>query len=178
MGKQIEYYIEYEFFVSIAQRALDLGCKIAKEARNGKVIISDAVDIISKDEYSYYFYIPEAGKFKIIQTGEKERLDNGYSSSGITLIEATPTKVSSESKRIQRGRLFCISDYYDEDGQIIKRPDCVTKTYNSLVRYIKKNVPYVETKRTILKDGREFIYKDYVCDKYLYLKEKEGYSLV
>ena len=48
MGKQIEYYIEYEFFVSIAQRALDLGCKIAKEARNGKVIISDAVDIIPK----------------------------------------------------------------------------------------------------------------------------------
>ena len=43
-----------------------------------------------------------------------------------------------EKKRITRGRLFCISDYYNDDGELIKRPDCVTKVYNALARYVKK----------------------------------------
>ena len=31
LGKQINYYIEYDSFVLLAQKALDLGCKIIKE---------------------------------------------------------------------------------------------------------------------------------------------------
>ena len=178
MGKQIEYYIEYEMFLSIAQKALDLGCKIIKnDTWNGKVIVSDSIDIISQDFFYYYFYIPEAGEYIIKESEGKECLDHGYSSSGITLIEATPTIVRSEEKRIQRGRLFCISDYYDEEDKLIKRPDCVTKVYSVLVRHIKKNVPYVETNRTILKDGREYIYKKYVCDRYYSLMKNDGYKL-
>lgn len=66
MGKQIEYYIEHEMFLSIAQKALDLGCKIIKnDTWNGKVIVSDSIDIISQDFFFYYFYVPEAGEYII-----------------------------------------------------------------------------------------------------------------
>ena len=37
-----------------------------------------------------------------------------------------------------------ISDYYDADCNLIKRPDCVTKAYESLARYVKKLAPYTE----------------------------------
>ena len=177
MGKQIEYYIEFETFISIAEKALDLGCKIIKnDTKNGKVIESDSVDIISSDCYFYHFYVPEAGTYRIKRINGKEYLDHGYSSSGITLIEAMPTILRVDEKRIQRGRLFCVSDYYDEEGKNVRRPDCVTKIYNALANYVKKKTPYVETGRTVLKDGREYIYKKYVCDKYLNLIQNEGYS--
>lgn len=51
------------------------------------------MDIISQDSYFYYFHVPEAGDYRIKSVMGKDYLDSGYSSSGITLIEATPTIV-------------------------------------------------------------------------------------
>lgn len=56
MGKQINYYIEYDSFVLLAQKALDLGCKIIKEdLLKGVVIESDSIDILSEECKVYYF---------------------------------------------------------------------------------------------------------------------------
>lgn len=53
LGKQINYYIEYDSFVLLAQKALDLGCKIIKEdLLKGVVIESDSIDILSEECYS------------------------------------------------------------------------------------------------------------------------------
>ena len=58
MGKQINYFIEYDNFISLAQKALEVGCKILKEdLKTGVVIESDSTDIISKEWLYYYFYI-------------------------------------------------------------------------------------------------------------------------
>ena len=67
---------------------------------------------------------------------------------GMPLIEASyssivnePTGVagSRQKKEIHRARIYCISGYYDENEKYIPRPDCLTKVYHSLVRYVKKD---------------------------------------
>lgn len=183
MGKQIEFFIEYELFVSVAQKALDCGCKIIKvDTVKGVVTESDSVDVISSDLHGcwYYFHVPEAGGYRVDRTGEREQLDHGYSSSGNTLIEASPTRIRSDEKKLTRGRLYCISGYYDEDGQWIERPDCVTKIYNSLARYVKKIAPYTEVDHYVVNPvyaGRKVMSKEYISKECLSLVKDQDYTL-
>ena len=106
--------------------------------QKGVVIESDSIDILSEECKVYYFYIPEAGEYKVEMIGNKERIDYGYSASGVTMIKASMSTILNDNKEITRGRLYCITDYYDEEGNLIKRLDLVTKIYNALARYVKK----------------------------------------
>lgn len=183
MGKQIEFYIEYELFVSVAQKALDCGCKIIKvDTVKGVVIESDSVDVISSDYHGcwYYFNVPEAGEYRVDRTGDREQLDHGFSSSGNTLIEASPTRIRSDGKKLTRGRLYCISGYYDEEGQWIERPECVNRIYNSLARYVKKIAPYTEVEHYVVNpmySGRKVTSKEYISKECLSLAENQDYIL-
>ena len=83
-------------------------------------------------------------------------------------------------KIIRKARLYCITDYYDENGNLIKRPECVTKTYNSLTRYVKKLAPYTELTDTFIsmKDDTylqeiEYKHKEYITNYCLKLRESE-----
>lgn len=144
MGKQINYYMEYESFVLVAKKALDLGCEIIKrDTKANEIIASRSADIITKDCINYYFHVPEAGDFAVKTTPDGIKyVDSGYSASGSTLIEAGFSYINAEEKRVNRGRLYCISDYYDKNGEQVKRPDCVTKKYDSLARYVRKLAPF------------------------------------
>lgn len=181
MGKQINYCIDYDTFILLARKALEYGCKIIKEdSKAGVVTESDSVDIISKDCFRYYFHVPEAGKYVIKKAGEKEYVDQGYSSSGVTLIEAETTIIRETKKEIQRGRLFCVSGYYDGEGHYVNRPDCVTKIYNALVRYLKKQVLYLDVEHYVFNpiyEGRKFVSKEYITTKCLWLVNDEDYAL-
>ena len=59
MGKQINYYMEYDSFILLAKKAIELGCEIFhfsdEHLKRGY-----SPDIISKDNRSYCFHIPEA----------------------------------------------------------------------------------------------------------------------
>ena len=143
MGKQINYYMEYDSFILLAKKAIELGCEI--------IPFSDEVikreyspDLIKKDNLSYCFHVPEAGEYETEQHNGKEYVVRGYSASGSTIIEAGFSFINSKEKFITRSRIYCITDYYDADGNLIKRPDCVTKAYDSLSRYVKKLAPYTE----------------------------------
>ena len=67
MGKQINYFMDYDSFLLLAQKAVDLGCTIIKQDLDlGKIIESDDIHIIAP--YSerfgakdYYFHLPKAG---------------------------------------------------------------------------------------------------------------------
>ena len=181
MGKQISFYIEYELTVMLAEKALEYGCKIIKnDAVNGSVIESNTTDIISKKFDVYYFHVPEAGKYSVKKSCDRETIDDGYNESGITLIEFMPTVFRNGKKELQRGRLFCISDYYDEEGQVIKRPDCVTKVYNVLSRYVKKIAPYTEVEHYVFNpmySGKKFTTKKYISKECLSLVEEKDYAL-
>ncbi len=179
MGKQIQFYMEYELIVMVAQKALDLGCKIIKDdVANGIVTEADSTDIIASGFGWYYFHVPEAGKYSLKQSYGKDTVDHGYNASGITLIELMPSTIREEEKKLHWGRLFCITDYYDEDSNLIPRPDCVTKVYNALARYVRKITNYVEIDRITLRDGRECIRKEHISDKLWNMVENEGYKLI
>lgn len=183
MGKQINYWLGYEEFLQIAQEALDCGCIIMK-AVSEKLVSGRTLEIVTKDEHNYWFYVPEAGDLsgQTIPVEAKEIC--GYSSAGNAVIEAGFSFRKDESKKITRSRLFVISGYYDEQGEYIPRPECVTKIYNRLVRVVKKIAPYTELTDICYNyneknqcDSREYKHKEYITPEYFKLKECEHYKL-
>lgn len=179
MGKQINYYMEYESFLLVAEKALELGCEIIRD-RDGKIIRGYTTDVITRDINRYYFRVPEAGEIATEERYGKTYVKRGYCASGASIIEAGYSFFRPEKKEIQRERLFCISDYFDEDGNLIKRPDCVTKIYESLARYVKKIAPYTELEHYVanpMYEGRKFTTKEYITPKCLELL-KDDYTFM
>lgn len=160
MGKQINYWMDYDNFLLVAQKAVDLGCYIIKEdAQTGKVIKSKDIEIIKEDRKDYYFYLAEAGYSYITNSGKK--------------------------KTISRARLYCISGYYDESGEYIERPECLTKVYHALARFVKKVAPYTELTDVLISnrdenygEKYEYKHKEYVTEKCLKMRNEEGYRLL
>lgn len=188
MGKQINYYMDYESFLQVAQLALECGCIIIKEdlkSRPTKVIQSRDISVVTRDCWDYYFYLPEAGEL-IINTYEiGERLDHGTGKGGNALIEAGFMIIREDTKEIRSNRMYAATGYYEEDGTWIPRSDCLTKVYNKLVRLVKKLAPYTEITDTITRTDREhhlekkkWSHKEYVTDYCLRLRNEQGYKLV
>lgn len=199
MGKQINYWMDYDSFVLLAQKAVELGCTIVKEGLEpGTVEESKNLSIVTPygEHYCtrYYFHCLEAGDIKInrLENG-KEHLDCSYTATGNAVIEADysfminePTGVAGtkRKKMIRKARLYCITGYYDEKGAYIPRPKCLTKVYNALARYVKKLAPATELTSTWTSTrdenyGKEIAYKhkEYITKACLELVEKEGYQL-
>lgn len=70
MGKQINYWMDYDNFLLVAQMAVDLGCTVVKEdLKIGKVIESKDAGIIppygTSNYPGYYFHLPEAGAIEV-----------------------------------------------------------------------------------------------------------------
>ncbi len=93
--------------------------------------------------------------------------------------------VYEEMKKITRSRLFAISGYYDESGEYIPRPECLTKVYNRLARTVKKVAPYTEltdyiisTRDSSYLQEKEWRHKEYVSPAYLALRTSLKYELV
>lgn len=183
MGKQINYWLGYEDFLKIAQVALDCGCIIIKKVSE-KLIYGQGLDIVTEHEHYYWFYVSEAGALSGKTLPFNDNDIQGYSPVGNTVIEAGFSFKNDKSKTITRSRLFVISGYYDEQGEYISRPECVTKIYNKLVRITKKVAPLTELidKYTSIKDDTylhevEWKHKEYITPEYLNLKESNNYKL-
>ena len=184
MGKQINYWLGYTDFLQIAQAALDCGCVIIKPTPE-KLIYGQTLDTVTADQHCYYFYLPEAGALMGQQIPFQNGNLSGYNAIGNTVIEAGFSFIHEEKKKITRSRLFAISGYYDESGEYIPRPDCLTKTYNRLVRVAKKAAPYTEltdyiisTRDSSYLQKKEWKHKEYVSPSYLALRAAQKYELV
>ena len=194
MGKQVNYWMDFDSFLLLAKKAVDLGCTIFKEDRNlGRVIESKDTSIVTANQNQYYFHFAEAGDISIKMMYGREVLDRCYSACSNSIIEAgysyvlnEPTGVggTQRKKEIRRARIYCQSGYYDEQGEYIQRPECLTKIYNSLARYVKKLAPYTELTdlRISTRDedyGREYEYrhKEYITDACMDMVNKDGYKL-
>ena len=182
MGKQINYWMEYESFLLLARRAVELGCTIMKEDA-GKVVESTDAGIVTPDCRYYYFHLPEAGTAAVHVCHGRERVDHGFSASGNSLIEAGYSFITEE-KEIRRARIYCITGYYDGNNACICRPECLTKVYSALARYVKKIAPRTELvdTRISMRDenyGEEYEYrhKEYVTEACMELVNNEGYRL-
>lgn len=183
MGKQINYYMGYEDFLTIAQKALECGCKILKRA-DGKIVQSEFIDFVTEDEKRYCFYLPEAGELcaKILPNGHE--MIGGYTTSGNVVIEADYSFIDAGNKGISKARLWVTSGYYDEQGEWIPRPDCLEKVYNKLVRVVKKAAPYTELTDTYISrreedylQEKEYKHKEYISPECLRLRNEQKYRL-
>lgn len=193
MGKQLTYWMDYDSFLLVAQKAVDLGCTIVKEDLNsGKVIESRDVSIVTQDEKRYYFHLLDAGAIKTHTVNGKERLDRGFNAGGNAIIEAGYSIINESTgpcgnrkkKEIIRARIYCIAGYYDENDEYIPRPECLTKAYNSLARYVKKVAPDTEivdvrVSKKYEDYGKEYEYrtKVYITRTCLDMVNNEGYKL-
>lgn len=61
MSKKISYYLEFDGFLQLAQKALDLGCSIICEDKNTGVLTqSRDIGIITQNRgIFWYFYLPK-----------------------------------------------------------------------------------------------------------------------
>lgn len=182
MGKQINYYIGYNDFLSIAQKALDSGCEILA-VEQGRVLRSNHISIVTPDRYNYYFYLPEAGPLDIQIRNNQETI-GGYNASGNVLIEAGFSRINHSGKTISRARLFSISGYYEVGGEWVERPACMKKLYDKLVRLVKKTAPYTELTDLIFStiagncgSTYEWTHKEYITPELLALKNDKKYKL-
>lgn len=184
MGKQINYWLGYEDFLKIAQTALDCGCIIIKNDSE-KLIYGQSLDIVTKQEHDYWFYVPEAGALSgnMIPFHDDD-LFGIDSPVGNTVIKAGFSFKDDKRKIITRSRLFVISGYYDEHGEYISRPECLTKIYHKLVRTVKKIAPfteltdiYISKKDSAYLQEAEWKHKEYITPEYLKLKECNEYKL-
>lgn len=142
MGKQINYYMDFNDFRQLAQYALDIGCVIGKQ-ENGKIVSSNSVDIVMQDYKKYFFYLPETGKV-LIQLQEDKQQIGGYNKSGNVVIEANFSRIWHDRKEISRGRLFLNTGYYNAQEKRIDSLEYMKKIYEQLKRKVKKIAPYTE----------------------------------
>lgn len=59
MGKQINYYMEYESFIRIAEKALELGCEIIQAEHANQISRGFSADLVTPDCKSYFFHVPK-----------------------------------------------------------------------------------------------------------------------
>lgn len=82
---------------------------------------------IGNGKTNYYFYMPEAGTLMAQQIPFQSEQLIGYNAAGNTIIEAGFSFIHDNKKEITKSRLFVISGYYNETGEYIARPKCLTQ---------------------------------------------------
>nr|WP_314458959.1 hypothetical protein [uncultured Clostridium sp.] len=167
MGKQINFYIEKEFEEKLIQQIFNEGFVIVAEDLDEKMLVTyDEFQKVNPKVYIMYLYKKNFGKL-VIDKDCEFRLDSLRS----PIIELTRTLIKNDKKIVTRGRLWVETKYYDENGEIILKDSILTKEYNSLVKWIKKNVPNQEVMKG------EYIIKEYVTD-YIRNLTDNGFKLI
>lgn len=90
MGKQLNYWMDYDSFVLLAKKALELGFVIyrRKADENGKLVFGTNIDVVAKDEKDYFFHLPEAGEIVISVCNGRETVNHGIGKGSNAIIEA------------------------------------------------------------------------------------------
>lgn len=178
---QINFWMEYDAFVQVAQAAVSYGCVLIKKTADGKHISGTDISIVSKDAQSYYFYVPEAGAFPVETIHGYEFIAHG--ASALTVISADYSIVMEGGKEITRGRLYASPEEFGENDYI-SRPDCVTNIYRKLVELVKKLAPYTEftgsyisTKEPEFLQEKAWARREFISPQILQQKVKGNYAL-
>ena len=180
MGKQINYYMGYKDFLSVAQTALNYGCIIYRHSfENGKwkLIGGTTLDIIKENCCRYYFHIPAIGNIHIDLKSDNQYVSND---SLFAIIEAGFSMPNEEEHLIVSNRLYIITGRYADDGNWVSRSDMLTQIYNKLARVVKKTAPYTEVEHFVVNpmyEGKKFKSKKYISPDYYDLAQNKGYIL-
>ena len=178
MGKQINYYMGYRDFLSVAQAALNSGCIIYRRSfENDKWISGTTLDSITPNCRKYYFHYPAIGNFDVELISDKQYVP--YDSL-LNVIEAGFSIPNEEKHLIVSNRLYVITGRYADDGNWVPRSEMLTKVYNKLVRVVKKIAPYTEVEHFVVNpmyEGKKFKRKKYISSDYYDLVQNKDYIL-
>lgn len=180
MGKQINYYMGRQDFLTVAQTALDYGCTILRrEKREGKLALEVGHDLSVVTEHSpFYFFLPPGTATPSNWMELMHFCDQGK------LVEAGYSHIDRQKKKIVSARLYVITGYYDRQGAFVPRNEAITELYKKLVRIAKKVAPYTEltdryisTREETYLQEIEYKHKEYITAECLALRNNEGYVL-
>lgn len=134
MGKQVNYYMNYESFLQVAQTALDAGCLIIRRDHTDEkqLPMADISAVIPECNF-YYFYLPELGELEYKTDIYGKYYLNASGKLELAIIEAGFSKHPADQARI-----FITTGYYDEYEKWIPRSERLTKVYEKLARKAKK----------------------------------------
>lgn len=145
MGRQINYYMDFDNFLVVAQAALDEGCLIVSRTHTPTPPVPGAgLSAITSDESMYYFYLPELAPLEHgIDNFGNYYVKSFATQCGLALIAAgysrRPAANSTESA--SPARLYMPTGFY-LDGVWVPRHERTEHVYNRLVRVVKRVAPY------------------------------------
>lgn len=134
MGKQFNYYADYDLSLRIREMALSLGLEIIKQnPRSKQITRAHSADDFSR-EYNIFFYDEPLGVLSF--HGHTGLINDGSS----PVIQVSQTKVNHEEECVYRGRLWVSTSHYDANGaKIVTAPELIKK-YTRLAASIRRNV--------------------------------------
>ncbi len=182
MGKQIIYWMEYESFLKLAEKAVSIGMNIIKKS-DGKIIESDNISIVTEDCVDYYFHLPELGAYKIDDYGSYQSI-NTTGISGNMIIGTGFSRIDSNARHIIQHRMYIQDGYFSSSGEWMKIPDKLNEAYDTLVDCVKELAPYTEITDTYISRREEnynqrveYKRNDYISPYCLDLKNNRHYSI-
>ncbi len=182
MGKQIIYWMEYESFLKLADRALSIGMRILKKNAD-KIVGSDNISIVTKDCVDYYFYLPELDAYHVDDFGSYHSID-ATGISGNVLIGTGFSRIDSNARYIFQHRMYVQDGYFSSSGDWIKIPEKLSAAYDILEAYVKEIAPYTEVIDTYISRREEnynqrveYKRSDYISPYCLDLKNNKSYSI-
>lgn len=151
MGKQINYFMDYETFRTIAEKALELGAVIIRREEFSERQSRD-ISIVIPEIQRYKFFFPEHADGP---EDDKATIEAGYS--------------RIQGRTILPERMYIVSGRYDYSGNWVPRPKEMDQIYSALVRLAKKQMLYKICK------GRDR--KDYITPAFDELVETKHHVL-
>lgn len=139
MGKQINYYMDYESFLKVVQVALDEGCLLLDRSHKSEPSLPTKDLSITQDSNLFWLYLPELAPLEYGQDMYGNYYVNGNSTAlSLALIEIGYSERSDKRMSLSRSRIYVSTGYYDQDGRWIARSERLTKVYDKLARTVKK----------------------------------------
>lgn len=159
MGRQINFYMSK----SVQEAFIDYLCQ------NNFLFLNyqaEYIDKITSDNiFDLYLYKHNYGDIIICQDYVK-RIDSLKS----PVIEFQKTTIKENEKKVLRGRLWLLPQYYNDEGIKVKKEEALLKDYQLLVRWVKKNVPYQKIRKG------DYYVNGYANDEVVDL-QNEGFAL-
>ncbi len=157
MGKQINYYMDYESFLKVVQIALDEGCMLLHTDHTPKPQKPTTDIEMTKEHTSFKLYLPELAELKYAQDMYGNYyIDDIFNELWIAQIEIGYSQKYDQLMRVNRSRIYIPTGFDDKNGIWIARSERLTKVYDKLARAVRKLAPSttIEFDYVAKKDGR------------------------
>ncbi len=169
MGKLINYWMEYEAFLKVAEKALSIGLLILKKV-DGVMTKYDSIDAITRD-CNYYAFCTEEYNGEI-------------TSPSVMVIDAGFSDIDEKARYIMQNNISIPSGMYNSAGDWVECPRRLSEAFNILAETVESLCPDTEITDTYISRREEnymqkAIYKRHVniTPYCLELKERHNYSM-